>query len=103
MTSRQRGPPMVSTRQTNGPYNYTRQGTTEERESIYNDPYGDRSYLSARGGSGREGHLEGDGSMSNQYAYRSRTDSNSSLPIENARIPRAQMTPEESRGRGSSM
>ena len=107
MTARQRGPPSGVTRPNNGPYNYTRQGGGDDRERLYSDSYTDRAFINPRGGVVREGHLDGaDASMSNQNGYRSRTDSNVSLPIvESGRVTRSQVppNPEESRGRGSSM
>src|SRR5271167_519094 len=103
MTSRQRGTPAVAARQNNGPYTFARQGNVDE--ALYSDSYGDRGYLAARGGGMRDGHLEGPESISNQQGYRSRTDSNASLPGESGRNPRTQLpsNQEESRGRGASI
>lgn len=105
MTARQRGTPAVAARQNNGPYNYARQGSADEREGLYSDAYGDRGYLSSRGGGVRDSHFEGPDFMSNQQGHRSRTDSNVSLPIEGVRITRSPMpsNSNESRGRGASM
>jgi len=121
MTARQRGPPPSSSRSTNNPsYGYSRQTPTDEREALTNDPYLVDRYLNSRGGgAGGGGAIGGGGGAPRDFYYdtndtplpspynasRNRTDSNSSLPLENQRIPRPQhpSSADESRARGASM
>jgi len=106
MTSRQRGPPPQSNNRApiNPSYNYTRQPPPpkDDRDTLYIDAHGDRSYVSASRANARE-HIEpAESSISNPY-YRSRTESNVSVQGgEVPRIPRAHVT-DDSRARGSSM
>ena len=114
MTARQRGASGVPpSRPSNGPYPFGgRQVSGNDRDMLFADR-DDRGYsTSGRGGHPREPLLDGpDSSPLNAppspHNYRSRTDSNSSLPIDGSgRIPRSQVPPssqEESRARGASM
>lgn len=103
MSSRQRGPPPGSGRAVNPAYTYGRNGA-DDREALYNESHGDRGYLTPRGG--RETPLDqNDSPMSNQYAYRPRTESNVSI-VSNSSDSRRNRMPipaEDSRGRGSSV
>lgn len=104
MTARQRAPPPASNRPNNVPYNYSRPPNSDDRDALFSDPHGDRGYVSTlRGGS----YIEtGDASMLNQYSsYRSRTESNASLPVDAGRMPRSQITSnaDDSKGRGPSL
>ena len=115
MTTRQRGSSGVAPpRPGNGPYAYAgKQGSGNDRDMLFPDR-DDRGYsMSARGGGHpRELLLDGpDSSPLNAppppHNYRSRTDSNSSVPVDGSgRIPRSQVLPnnqEESRARGASL
>lgn len=105
MTSRQRGPSIISGRTSNGPNHYARRGSIGDREAFHSDSHTDRTYANPRTGCLRDGNPESSDLSLNQHSYKIRTDSNISLPIDNGRNTRSQMllSPEESRGRGASM